>query len=742
MKETLAAAEPARPSSPPFLFKPESGLPALRRDLQITQVSYQRRRSWVVKDPSSLRYYRWGEWDYLVARLLDGKRRVEDIAAEMSRALDTQVDPEQVQTTVHSLLSAGLLRGTGTVMRRLHELQREATLKKKRKTRLLSLASKIISFKVTLFDPDLLLLRMSKKLGFLWTRGALLVLVLILVASGWLMLANSSSLGERMPDLLGWENLIFMWFVMIAVKIVHEFGHGLACKHFGGEVHEMGAIFIIFSPFLFCNASDSWTFREKRKRLVVNFAGIYLELFLAAVAAALWVLTQPGLFNQICFNVMLVCSVITIFFNANPLMKFDGYYALSDWTEVPNLKERGDRALVSGATSLLTGDRGTTADPLVSALRGRIMIYAVASYIWTFLVAYNIMLAMGTILEPYGLDRIAQATASLALLTGIVAPPIMVGLHVRKLLASNSDPELRKKIGKRAAIFTALLAAVLAVPWPVSVRSSCVVDSGTRVRITAATGGYLHAVLCSDGQKVDAGTTLAELENEVLRRQAKDYELRFAALQAAVAAAETDPEFRRDLSSLRLQEQQLRSALDRAESQIAQLTLRSPIAGVVSGRGLRGKKGSLLREGELFCEILPAGSPEAVVVLGESDAGQVQAGQPVVFRLNSLASRSFEGEVLEVTQQPLAKLPHQSLGQHAGGTVPSVMAATPASANNPAGVEATPTGQVYAVKVSISDDDLLRPGMSGRIRIDCGRKPLGVTLWNKFTSMLRTDFRL
>lgn len=725
-----------------FSFRPENGVPALRRDLNITQVSYRRRRNWVVKDPASLRYFRWGEWDYRVARLLDGKRQLEEITAELSRSLGAEIDPDQVRQTVNHMLGAGLLCSNGTVARRLHESQRDTERKKKKKTRWLALASKLITFKITLFDPDLLLLRMSKKLRFLWTPGALVVLLLMLAASAWLMLANLASLAERMPDILGWENLLILWLVMIAVKVVHEFGHGLACKHFGGEVHEMGAMFILFSPFLFCNASDSWTFRDKRRRLVVNFAGIYLELFLAAVAAALWVLTQPGLFNQICFNVMLVCSVMTVFFNANPLMKFDGYYALSDWMEVPNLKERGDRALVSNVAGLLTGGQGVAKDPLVAQMRGRMMFYAAASYLWTFLVAYNILIIMGQMLEPYGLDRLVQAAASLALLTGVVTPPIMIGLHLRKLFASDADPDLRRKALRRVAAAALLLVLVLAVPWPVNVRSACVIDAVDSVRITSETAGFARKVLCSDGQRVAPGDILAELENPELERQVKNYEIRFAELQAAVAAAETDPDYRKSVSGLRMQAEQVGTALKQAQLDRERLTLRSPIAGVVSGRGLREKTGTLLRRGDLLCEVLPQGSAGAVVALGENEAGKIAPGQSVAFRLSSFAGQTFRGRVLAVTEQPVARLPHQSLGQHAGGTVPGVMAAAPGS-TDPQSVEAVPTGQVFSVKVAIDDDKgLLRPGMSGRIKIHCGRRPLGLTLWDNFTSMLRTDFRL
>jgi len=743
MTGTLAtlAGEEKRPA---FSFRPESGLPALRRDLQISQISFQRRLNWVVKDPASLRYFRWGEWDYRVAKLLNGKRRLEEITAEVSRSLGgAEVQAEDIQRTINQFLSAGLLHNSGTIAKRLHDMQLQNKRQRERKTRLLGLASKLISFKITLFDPDILLLQMSKKLRFLWSPGAIGVLAAMLAGSGWLMLANSASLSERMPDLLGWENLTILWVVMILVKVVHEFGHGLACKHFGGEVHEMGAMFILFSPFLFCNASDSWMFREKRKRLVVNFGGIYFELFLAATAAALWVVTQPGIFNQICFNVMIVCSVMTVFFNANPLMKFDGYYALSDWLEMPNLKERGDRTLISRTAGMLTAGKGVVKDPLVENMKGVVIFYAVASYLWTFTVAYRMLLAIGKMLEPYGLDRLAQATSSLVLLTGVVAPPIMLGLHVRRVLAAEKGSGLRHTVVKRSLMVTGLLAIILALPLPTNVQSTCVIGATNRVRITAATAGYIRQVACADGQSVEGNAFLAQLENPELRSQVQDYEFRLASQQAALAAAESDPEYQDQLVGLQMQVAQLKTALEQAKNNQDNLTLRSPVPGIILGQNLQEKKGMLLRKGALFCEVLPAGPMEAAVVLQENEAGVVEQGQKVKFRLNSLPAVTFEGKVVEVTEQPVSRLPHQSLGEYAGGTVPGVMSPVAPHPGSPPVPESLPLGQVFQVRLAIDNEDgLLRPGMSGRIKIYCGRRPLGSTLWQNFLSMLRTDFRL
>jgi putative peptide zinc metalloprotease protein len=365
-----AASEPETE----FQFRTQSMVPPLRRDLKVTPISIRGRPAYVVKDPLSLQYFRWGEKELHLSTLLDGKKTGDQLLSLMQEAFpDYDYDADDLRLAIVQFMNAGLFLTDGTVAQNIHH-QRKQGLKKAKKSKLwLTIPGKLISFKITLFDPDLLLLRMSRKLAFLWTWKAVAVLLGMMAVSGWLLARDTGSLAARMPNIFGWENLFIIWIVMILVKIVHEFGHGLACKHFGGEVHEMGAMFILFSPFLFCNATDSWVFTDKWKRIIVNFGGIYLELFLAAVAAALWVLTPPGLFNQVCFNVALVCSVMTVFFNVNPLMKFDGYYALSDWAEVPNLKERADRAIVTRAAGFFTGGEGVLRDPIVESLKWPIL---------------------------------------------------------------------------------------------------------------------------------------------------------------------------------------------------------------------------------------------------------------------------------------------------------------------------------------------------------------------------------
>jgi putative peptide zinc metalloprotease protein len=731
--------EATLPEEDVFRFVEEAPIPPLRGDLKVVALSMRGRRTYVVKDPAALKYFRWGEREYHLASLLDGRRTAGALLEEVQGAFpSTPFNEEDLRKMINQFLGAGLLQTDGRVARLLYLNTRDQTKKAIRRKSWLTVPGKIIMFRIPLFDPDLLLLRLNRHLGFMWRWPAAFVLLSMLLGAGWLVASDAANLATRMPDLFGWQNLVIMWFVLIAVKVVHEFGHGLACKHFGGEVHEMGAIFIVFSPFLFCNASDSWTLSEKWKRLVVTFGGIYFELFLAAVGAVLWVLTPPGLFNQIAFNVMIVCSIVTIFFNANPLMKFDGYYALSDFLEMPNLKERGDRTLVSRSAGVFTGGAGVIRDPMADTMKWTIITYAVASYAWTIFVAYNILQIIGVLLEPAGLDRLAQSTAAVTLLAGILAPPIMIGLHILKTARADDSGQVRRRALISGMIAAFLLAVVFSIPASINVRSACVIDADNRARVTAATAGFIREVSVQDGQQVARGEVLARLENPPLEVELESLRHRLSAirLEESTVIHEGTAAGASEARSVR---RQFEAAEAKAATDVAALELIAPVSGVVIGRDLREKAGTLLRRGDLFCEILPEGPMQALVALNEDDAGLVQAGQKVVFKLRSLPDRTFRGEVLSVDVAPARELPHQSLGEQAGGTVPSVLVPD----TNPDSSRAIPAHAIYQARVAVDNfDGVLRPGMSGRIKIECGTKPFGQALWRKVTTMIRTDFRL
>src|SRR5205814_3942267 len=163
---------------------------------------------------------------------------------------------------------------------------------------------------------------------------------------------NRAEVASSVLHALGWQSALFTWLALVVVTALHESAHGLTCKRFGGDVREVGFLLIYFQPTFYCNVSDAWLFPEKSRRLWVTFAGAYFEVFLWSLATLLWRVVEPGTWVSFLALVVMATSGIKSLFNMNPLIKLDGYYLLSDYLEIPNLRWRAFGYLMARLKSL------------------------------------------------------------------------------------------------------------------------------------------------------------------------------------------------------------------------------------------------------------------------------------------------------------------------------------------------------------------------------------------------------
>src|SRR5262249_10178395 len=230
------------------------------------------------------------------------------------------------------------------------------------------------------------------------------------------------------------HNLMYMWIALGGVKIIHEFGHGLSCRAFGGEVHEMGALFLCLSPCLYCNVSDSWTLANKWHRIIISAAGIWVELVIAALATFVWWNTSSDQWiNQISLSLMIVCSISTVVFNANPLMRYDGYYVLADWIEIPNLRERCNRYLMRLAQEPCLGMENLPPEPHMERWRRVLfLVYASVSYVYRWVVTFGILWFFYMFLKPYKLGAVGGLLAIGAAASMVGWPLYRLGKNLHK----------------------------------------------------------------------------------------------------------------------------------------------------------------------------------------------------------------------------------------------------------------------------------------------------------------------
>ena len=722
-------------SQPGELFGAHTPLPRLRSDLVISPQKYRGTTSYVIKDPVALRYYRLGEYELQVAGLLNGQRTLTEVTEQLQKQVrDRTVEPATVLRIVTHFAQMSFLQLSGESAHRLLALMTEGRKKQKTLQRVLGIAGALVYFKFSLFDPDLLLLKMEKRIRWLWSRTTAILLALLVGVALVLVFQNWGQAGTQIHrDFLTLHNLVWLWMIMIGVKIVHEFGHALMCRHYGGEVHDLGAMFIILTPFLFCDATDSWMFKNKWHKILVNTAGILVELILASLAVLVWVVTPPGLINQLAFNAMVVCSVSTVIFNANPLMKFDGYYVLADLLEIPNLRERASKQVTGFMTSLVTGQPATGLTEM-SRVRSLVFgLYAVASYLYVWFIMIRIFGGIGKKLEPYGLGWLGKVSLLTTYGAGIGIP---VFFFLKRLLPTLRQTGFRINLPGRTAkvIGGILLAGLVLAVWPraVEVASSCVLAGANRSTVRVQSEGFLRKILVTEGQFVRRGQILAVLENDDLNTRLANQEaqLQIVELRRQAASAQGDS----GGVNLTTKEAAVVSGLvTNLRQRASALQLTAPVAGVVLTSDLESLRGMYLPEGSLFCEVLPAGQINVVIALTEDQAGVVRPGQPVDLRIYALPAQIFHGTVKKTFTATSGDLPHPALAGRFGGDIPTEL--------DLSGRE-RPVDTLCLAELQIENPDrFLRPGMSGRARILCGRSTIGHLVGRKIRSLIRLDFQ-
>ncbi|MCH7989218.1 MAG: hypothetical protein IID46_08720 [Planctomycetes bacterium] len=444
-----------------------------RNDLVVERIEYRGVGSWVIKDPVALKYHRLQPEQYKVLRLLDGQRNLEQIRDGLQSDFPTlsfaMVDLQHLITDLHNKRLVYSNRpGRGPALIKEH--------RKTKKKKFTSLFKNILYLRLPGWDPEPTLRWLYPLTRWMFHPWAVFFTLLFVTSAYVLLAVEFDQFYSQLPEFqqfFGWPNLIYLWLSLGISKIIHEFGHGLSCKHFGGECHEMGVMLLVFSPCLYCDASDSWMLKNKWQRFTIGGAGMYIESIISALSIYGWWYTQPGLLNHLCLNVFFVTAVSTVIFNANPLMRFDGYYMLSDFLEIPNLRPKSDKMLREKFSWYCLGIE-TRPDPFMPET-GKIwfVAFAITAAIYRWFILFGITLFLYTVLKPYDLQSIGIFMAVISM-TGIVSN---MALNVYRILAApRSDPLSKPKIFLTLTILAGLMIAAITIPLPLRVEASFLIE--------------------------------------------------------------------------------------------------------------------------------------------------------------------------------------------------------------------------------------------------------------------------
>lgn len=530
---------------------------------------------WVVKDPLTLNYALLDDAEYAILNLLDGKTPFPKMLAVLrQRFPDRGVGPEDLADFIRHLAGHQLIRQTvaGDSLRLRSGSEADGPL------RYLKPLFQILRLQVPLLNPTHILDNVLPHVQFAFRPQFWKAMAFVAFSALLIVVLRFSELQQALPtiqEFLGAPNIAIMLLVFVAVKVLHEAGHAFCARYFKAECNECGVMLLVMTPVLYTNVSDAWTL-PKRERMLITFSGILVELSIAVACTILWWFCEPGVTRSLLLNTMLLCSLNTLLFNGNPLLRFDGYFLLTDWLGIPNLSSRAAAFVQSWFVRLMTGRRQALMES--EHRRTTLLIYGLLALAYRMLLTFAILKLVQEVSKQWHVEFVGSIL-SLTLLTGSVAIPLgRFAMMLKAELATSDEPQMRVRF--RTAIFAALGAIALLWPLPQSVVVPAYVQSKAPP-VFAELSGRIRPV-ATYGQQVQIGDVLAVLENFELQKNLQRLQGRSDELTSQLESLRRNPITAGSESLPAIQEASNAAMLRVAdfERQMEKLTIRSKHNGI------------------------------------------------------------------------------------------------------------------------------------------------------------------
>jgi putative peptide zinc metalloprotease protein len=716
-----------RPTFSPFWHRVRALTPRLRPHTQITRQHYRGRRWHVVHDPATNQYYRLSPVAHEFVGLFDGKRSVEEIwqivLGKHGDLAPTQGEVIQLISQLHNanLLHADVSPETEQLLARGKERQA-----KKVKQQLIGL----MYFRVKLFNPDRYLSLIEPILRPILNRWGFLAWLAFLIFAASQVLPEWDLLQEGFGSAISPANWGWMTVVFIVVKLIHETGHGVICKRFGGQVPELGVMMLVLVPAPYVDASACWAFNDKWKRIAVGAGGMIFELFVASIAALVWANSTPGqLLHQLAYNAMLTASVSTVLFNANPLMRFDGYYILSDLLEIPNLMQRSTNLLKHYAKTIIYRIKDSTPPTSIVSEQWIMGIYGVLAMIYRVFLFFSITL--------YVMGQMFAIGLFLAIWTAAAWFILPLGSFIHWLATHQSLAEFRTRaIATSLALVAAGFLLFGAVPWPDHRRGIGVIESPAQTGLFFGVDGFVRTVHARPGERVLKGAPVVTCESPELEAQLAVVR----AMRDDAEAAERQARMKNPAAA-QVAEERVRAFTDQERllrERVEKLIVRAPHDGVLVGIDPAKFLGGYVKAGSPAGELVDDHGLRIAATLSQSEASWLfelpRDKYDVELRLVSRVDQIVTGGAVRVVEAAQKKLPHASLGFAGGGEYE-------VAAEDKSGTESKRALFELTVQPTISEDALASsmwnglPGERVHLRFTLPDKPL---LWQWLDHLQKT----
>lgn len=582
--------------------------------------------------------------------------------------------------------------------------------------------------RIPLWDPHYLLNRMQPLINLMISPAGLVVWLLMIGIGIKTAIDNFSALQDQSDGVLAPGNLALLYASVILIKIIHEFGHAFAVRRFGGEVHALGVMLMMFTPLPYTDATAAWAFRDKWARIFVGAAGMVFELFVAAIAILVWANTGEGVVHSLAYNMIFTASVSTVLFNINPLLRYDGYYMLADYLDIPNLQQQATKQITYALERFGFGKKDAES-PSQTPGEGWILgSYAVVSSVYRVFVFAGILLFVG---EKMLLVAFIMGIFFLA--TWLVAP---LYKFVRYIATGPSLARVRPR-----AVRTTLLAAVLLfalldfVPFPYGFKAPGILHAVDQIAAVNPTAGHVTALGKTSGTTVQKGDTLLSLENFELRHQRLETEAQLREAQSALASAVSSAQA--DIEPIKKRADAYSEKLLRLDRQIAELHVLAPLAGIWIAPDVDDFLGRWLPRGTPLGQLINPSRFYFATVVSQRDISELlgRGPYPAQLRLAGQAGHALRIPAYNVIPMEQSRLPSMALGIMGGGDIGVNMGDT-------SGTRTLEPFYEVRADVEPADNVALLHGRSGQVRFALGYRPLLWQGWRKLRQLIQKHYQV
>ncbi len=683
--------------------------PRLRGDVQLYPQVYRGERWYVLHDQSAAQYMRLNERAYAVLGRLDGDLTLEEILEHANEEETREpLSQDEVGALIGQLNSAEVLRDGLPINAQDVFRQYKSQQRRRRQRSLMN----PLSIKIPLFDPDRLLNKLTPYARAIFTKAGFWSWSLIIFLALFLGLAHADELISDIALIeLSPTQLVALWFIYPLVKALHELGHGLALKAWGAEVHETGVNLLMFMPVPYVDATASWSFRDKWRRMVVGSAGIFVELFLAALALLLWLAVEPGIVKDAALNVMLIATLSTLLFNGNPLLRYDGYFVFEDWLEIPNLATRAKRYYYYLIQKYLLKIEHLRTPVTADGELGWFLFYGFVAPI------YRLFIMLGITLYLADSFLVIGTALAVWVVTMQLIVPLVKGVHFL-LVDEMVAPRRRRGVGL-IIIASLTTIAFLSIPVPTITYTQGVMWTNSGSQVIAGSSGFVTSSKVESGAEVKKDQPIWQLEDPELMARHQELRSRLDELNAQIME-----QWSRDRVKTAMLKDDFRSVeteFDWVSEQIVQLTVSSHIDGRFVSASAGNPVGRYVRQGELLGHIIDHDNLIIKTVVPQSRIGLLESYETTAECLlaDKLGS-TFESSIVRQTPQATSTIPSSALGTAGGGT----LAIDPADKSGRRLLK-----PVFQVDLSLPED--VDPGQIGGrvyVRLDHGSLPIGEQL--------------